>query len=130
MAMNETDRVSTPMGASTRAHVRQHLLAGSNNRKLPFQASVIALAAAGLWLGWPVLVVAGIAPLLLAVLPCAVMCALGLCMRGIFNRRCSPHESDAPSEIRAATRGAVNSNAAERPLQTKQRGPIHAVDEP
>jgi hypothetical protein len=39
-------------------------------------------AAAGLWLGWPNLVAAGVAPLLLGVLPCVAMCALGLCMKG------------------------------------------------
>lgn len=45
---------------------------------------LIALATisgvAGAWLGWPSLVAAGIAPLLIAVLPCLVMCALGLCV--------------------------------------------------
>ena len=39
-------------------------------------------AAGGLWLGWPSLAAAGLAPLLLSVLPCVVMCALGLCMKG------------------------------------------------
>ncbi|MGH8632190.1 MAG: hypothetical protein ACREU7_15695 [Burkholderiales bacterium] len=43
---------------------------------------VLALAAAGigLYLGWGWLAAAGIAPLLLALAPCAAMCALGLCM--------------------------------------------------
>jgi hypothetical protein len=45
---------------------------------------LLALAAlalgGGLWLGWPSLVAAGIAPILLALAPCAAMCALGLCM--------------------------------------------------
>lgn len=36
--------------------------------------------AAGLNWGW--LVAAGMAPILLAILPCAAMCALGLCMPG------------------------------------------------
>ncbi len=42
---------------------------------------VVALAAAGagLYLGWGWLAAAGIAPLLLALAPCAAMCALGLC---------------------------------------------------
>ena len=40
-------------------------------------------------LGWPWLVAAGIAPLLLAVAPCAAMCALGLCMRGMSGNACS-----------------------------------------
>lgn len=35
---------------------------------------------AGLSLGWESLVVWGIAPLLISVLPCLIMCAVGLCM--------------------------------------------------
>ncbi|MGQ0485099.1 MAG: hypothetical protein ACT4SY_07100 [Hyphomicrobiales bacterium] len=45
---------------------------------------LIAAAAIGLgaWSNWGWLVAAGLAPLLLTVLPCAAMCALGLCMGG------------------------------------------------
>ena len=43
-------------------------------------AAAIGLAAPALWLGWPWLVAAGMAPMLLALAPCAVMCGLGLCM--------------------------------------------------
>lgn len=46
----------------------------------------VAIAAAAFGLGayfnWGWLVAAGIAPILVAVLPCAAMCALGLCMGG------------------------------------------------
>ena len=43
---------------------------------------VLAVGAAGtgLFLGWGWLAAVGIAPLLLALAPCAAMCALGLCM--------------------------------------------------
>lgn len=43
---------------------------------------LLALAAArvGLYLGWGWLAAVGHAPLLLALAPCAAMCALGLCM--------------------------------------------------
>lgn len=41
---------------------------------------VFALVGAGLALGWPWLTVFGLAPLVLSLLPCAAMCALGLCM--------------------------------------------------
>jgi hypothetical protein len=45
----------------------------------------IALAAGGLWFGWPWLVAAGIAPIILALAPCLLMCgamcAASLCMR-------------------------------------------------
>ena len=43
--------------------------------------AIVALAA-GVWLNWGWLVSLGIAPLILSVLPCAAMCALGLCMHG------------------------------------------------
>jgi hypothetical protein len=43
------------------------------------------VGATGLWLGWPWLVAAGIAPFIIAALPCllmcGVMCAANLCMR-------------------------------------------------
>lgn len=44
-------------------------------------AIAAALLAAGLWSSWGWLTALGLAPLVLALLPCAVMCALGLCMR-------------------------------------------------
>jgi hypothetical protein len=47
----------------------------------------IVLAAAlaiggGLYFGWGYVLAAGLAPLILAVAPCAAMCAFGLCMGG------------------------------------------------
>lgn len=41
-----------------------------------------ALIAAGLALNWGWLTAVGVAPVILALAPCAAMCALGLCMRG------------------------------------------------
>src|SRR3546814_9367292 len=43
-------------------------------------AAAVGLAVPALWLGWPWLVAIGIAPLLVAFAPCAIMCGLGLCM--------------------------------------------------
>lgn len=40
----------------------------------------LALIAAALYLGWDWLVAVGAASVILAVLPCLAMCALGLCM--------------------------------------------------
>jgi hypothetical protein len=40
----------------------------------------VAVVAAGGALNWSWLVAIGLAPIILAVLPCAAMCALGLCM--------------------------------------------------
>ena len=51
----------------------------SRPRTLIFLA--IAAIAGGLAFNWSWLVAAGIAPLLLTLLPCAAMCALHLCMK-------------------------------------------------
>src|SRR3546814_19185011 len=45
--------------------------------------------AAGLALNWSWLVAVGIAPILIAVLPCLAMCALGLCMSRAGGTSCS-----------------------------------------
>lgn len=51
---------------------------------------VAALAVAGgLVSNWSWLVAAGIAPLLIGVLPCVAMCALGLCMSKMGGKSCS-----------------------------------------
>jgi hypothetical protein len=58
----------------------------------------LALAAvavlAGAAFNWSWLVAVGLAPLLLTFLPCALMCAMGLCMHGGAKGSChgSPHE--------------------------------------
>ncbi|WP_292115156.1 hypothetical protein [Mesorhizobium sp.] len=51
----------------------------SGGRRGPIVAGA-AVVVAGLTLNWSWLVAAGIAPVLLSVLPCVAMCALGLCM--------------------------------------------------
>jgi len=59
----------------------------------------IVAVGAGLALNWSWLTAVGVAPILLSVLPCAAMCALGLCMRGDAGKSCSkdggtgPHDS-------------------------------------
>jgi len=51
------------------------------NRKILLTAVVVvALGGAAAFGSWGWLVAAGLAPLLLSVLPCLVMCGLGLCM--------------------------------------------------
>lgn len=46
----------------------------------------VAAVGAGIFLNWGWLVAVGAAPVLLAVAPCAVMCALGLCMNRVCNK--------------------------------------------
>ncbi|RTM10910.1 MAG: hypothetical protein EKK31_01575 [Hyphomicrobiales bacterium] len=58
-----------------------------------------AIAVAGIALNWSWLVAVGIAPVLLSLLPCAAMCALGLCMNRMTGRSCST--KDVSPEERA-----------------------------
>ncbi|MGQ0654803.1 MAG: hypothetical protein ACT4P4_21485 [Betaproteobacteria bacterium] len=46
-------------------------------------------AAAGLYASWGWLAAVGIAPLLVALAPCAAMCALGLCAHKMGGKSCS-----------------------------------------
>ena len=42
----------------------------------------LAVIGGGTALGWPALVAVGVGPIILALLPCAAMCAMGMCMMG------------------------------------------------
>lgn len=66
-------------------------------------ALAVAVVAGGAFLNWGWLVAIGIAPILLAVLPCAAMCAIGLCSMGMGKGKgdaaCGKNESsDEASE--------------------------------
>lgn len=61
---------------------------------------------AGFALNWDWLTAVGAAPVLVSLLPCAAMCALGLCMRGGKGGSCSSRSADgagaaAPDASRA-----------------------------
>lgn len=72
-------------------------------RWLQGRRGLILLAILALTLGaafnWSWLVAIGAAPLLLSVLPCLAMCALGLCMNRMSN---SSTDKASPTEARAA----------------------------
>lgn len=73
---------------------------------IPFGRRGLVLAAmavigAGAWLNWGWLVAIGAAPLILTLAPCAVMCGLGLCMRG-DPKSCA--NKSAPPEASGFTR--------------------------
>ncbi len=66
-------------------------------RRLPRRTllviSALILIAGGMVLKWDLLVAAGIAPLILGLLPCAAMCALGICMSRMGGKgECAKHE--------------------------------------
>jgi len=52
-------------------------------------ALIVLAVVIGAALNWSWLVAAGVVPLLITVLPCAVMCGLGLCMNKMVGRSCS-----------------------------------------
>ena len=54
----------------------------------------VAAVGMGLYLSWGWLVAAGVAPLLLALAPCAAMCALGLCMNKMGKSGSTPTKPD------------------------------------
>jgi hypothetical protein len=56
--------------------------------------AAVAVAGGGAWFGWPWLVAAGIAPILLSLAPCAAMCAVGLCTM----KACSRPASGVPAD--------------------------------
>ncbi len=64
----------------------------------------IVVAVGGMTLNWGWLVAAGLAPILLAVLPCAVMCGLGLCMNMAGGKSCSS-KNEVSSEESDIKRG-------------------------
>jgi len=57
----------------------------------------VAAVIAGLAFNWSWLVAIGVAPILLGLLPCAVMCGLGLCMQRMGSRSCTSQSSQAES---------------------------------
>ena len=75
-------------------------LGGRLSRRTLLIATAATGMAAGLFLGWNSLVAAGLAPIILALLPCAAMCALGLCASRLGQKNaCSSAEEPAPDGL-------------------------------
>ena len=64
------------------------------NRRALLLVAAVAIVA-GLTFNWEWLVAAGLAPILIAILPCAVMCALGLCMHKMSGSSSSSSSSSS-----------------------------------
>lgn len=67
--------------------------------------ATLAAVGIGLALNWSWLVAIGVAPLLISLAPCAVMCALGLCMSRMGGQSCSSESSatDKQSDARSSS---------------------------
>ncbi len=77
-------------------------------RALFFFAAV--LIAGGIALNWGWLVAAGLAPILVALLPCAAMCALGLCMHKMMGSAHGGSRSGTAGNARAQVTDTENSH--------------------
>lgn len=87
-----------------------------NRRVLLIVGSVVLVA--GLAFNWSWLAAIGVAPLLLSVLPCVAMCALGLCMNKMSGRSCStesPSKSVADTSLDTSTRAVSAETPQLRP---------------
>lgn len=93
----ESAKARAPSLASTVYALGRHYLGGRRGL-IVLSVAVLAVAA---FFNWSWLVAIGVGPLLLAVAPCAAMCALGLCMRNTGGKSCSTGskpEDAAPSK--------------------------------
>ena len=93
---------------------------GGVNRRALYIGLAVAGAAGGLFLGWDWLVAAGLSTLIIGVLPCVAMCALGLCGSRMGKKEqksgetiAAPAGPDAP--VAKTTAPALESNAPSRP---------------
>ncbi|MGH6975986.1 MAG: hypothetical protein ACREED_03065 [Stellaceae bacterium] len=75
----------------------------------------VAIAAAGLALNWTGLTAIGVAPVLLAIAPCAAMCALGLCMGNMKGgQSCSTNPGGGADASQVAGPRSDSAAAAEK----------------
>jgi len=78
-------------------------------------AAIMLAVGIGAALNWSWLVAVGIAPLLLAVLPCAVMCGLGLCMSKMMGGSCSVSSESPDQSSRPMPNAVQRITAASQP---------------
>ena len=81
-ASTETTKADEPSLARATIDLVWYYLGGRRSLIL----LTAAVLGAGLFLNWRWLVAVGVAPLLLALAPCAAICALGLCMNKMGNQ--------------------------------------------
>ncbi|MCT7378510.1 hypothetical protein [Chelativorans salis] len=99
----------TSLGADIYRYIRYQL-----RGRRGLIAAAVALAIPALWFSWPWLVVAGVAPILVTLAPCAIMCALGLCTM----RACSSSGAQGSSCSKAqACDGAPATSVTATPLE-------------
>ena len=95
-------RMTDPAQTSSTGNVLAALRAWSGSRLGLLSIAGVAIVA-GLGFNWSWLVAIGVAPLILAVLPCAAMCALGLCMMGMGRKGAAPGPSNDAAQGAGST---------------------------
>jgi hypothetical protein len=83
---------STSLTADIITFVQYHLY---SRRGLLILAALVAIT--GFALNWSWLVAIGVAPILIAVLPCLVICGLGLCMSKMTGNSSDPKQHENPA---------------------------------
>jgi hypothetical protein len=81
------------VGSFSRTAVRRHL----TNKWFLLAAAGVALVAMAA-MNWSWLVAAGVASIILSVLPCLVMCGLGLCMHKFVGGRAGPQATGSAAD--------------------------------
>lgn len=92
-------------------------------RGLILGAAVVATVG-GAAFGWPWLVAAGVAPILLSLAPCAAMCALGLCMMRKGNKAAAAQNATPNAGISMVAPALLGDGS--EPLPPRQRVPKRA----
>lgn len=83
-----------------------------------------AVAVGGAVFGWwPWLVAIGVAPILLSLLPCAVMCAFGLCMMRMGNGSKSAGSHGTMTDAAASTVAPLLLGTTSEPVLSPQMAP-------
>jgi len=78
--MNTTPALArSPAGPTSGPRPRARIPAFPGGRR-GVLLGALATVGVGLTFGWPWLAALGVAPILISLLPCAAMCAVGLCM--------------------------------------------------
>lgn len=88
--MTSTELIQTPQASPSRGV--QSILRSTFGGRRGLIAAGTGIVIAGLAFNWSGLVAAGIAPVLLTVLPCVAMCALGLCVNRMTGRSCATED--------------------------------------
>ena len=111
MKTAETAKAPATPAADGARYVWRSFLSGRSG----LIAAAVLIITAGIVFNWSWLVAAGFAPIILAVLPCAAMCALGLCANKLAARaEGSDAAKDATSRQSADATRTSHANPVEK----------------